>query len=163
VKDEDVQVEILEDDRVRVRIEGEDHLINLPPGAGRMITLNDLRRAHLGAWERHILVELRKQRLEEDRLHDLVGQATDRTSTIAPPAFAELVISFLAPKNSVQALLGDLHEMFRKNADRLGQREARRKYRIQVAVSLAPLIWQWLKRIGFFTVLVDYFRSKLGL
>jgi len=69
----------------------------------------------------------------------------------------------LAPKDSVQALLGDLHEMFRKNANRLGERQARRKYWMQVAASFAPLLWQWLKRIGFFTVLVDYFRSKLGL
>jgi hypothetical protein len=83
--------------------------------------------------------------------------------TIAPPPLAELVISFLAPKNSVQAQLGDLQEMFQKNADRFGERQARRKYWKQVAVSLAPLIWKWLKRIGFFTFVVDYFRSKLGL
>jgi hypothetical protein len=77
--------------------------------------------------------------------------------------FAELFISYLAPKNLGQAFLGDLQEMFQKNVDRFGEKQARRKYWMQVASSLGPLIWQWLKRIGFFTVLIDYFRTKLGL
>jgi hypothetical protein len=57
----------------------------------------------------------------------------------------------------------DLHEMFQKNAERYGTKQARRKYWIEVARSFGPLLWQWLKRIGFFTVLIDYFRSKIGL
>jgi hypothetical protein len=81
----------------------------------------------------------------------------------SPPALAELAISLLAPKNSAQALLGDLQEMFQKNAHRFGEKQARRKYWMQVASSLAPLVWHWLKRIGFFTFLIDYCRSKLGL
>jgi hypothetical protein len=99
-----------------------------------------------------------------EKLSRLEGAAQIETTTqVDPPAFAELVISFLAPKNSVQGMLGDLHEMFQKNADRLGEPQARRKYWMQVANSLRPLIWQWVKRVGFFTVLVDFFRRKLGL
>ncbi len=83
--------------------------------------------------------------------------------TVAPPQVAELIIACLAPKNSAQAQLGDLQEMFEKNAARLGERQARRKYWMQVASSLLPLLLQWAKRIGFFTVLIGYFRSKFGL
>ena len=160
--EQEKQVEILQvrEGRLLVRVGGKEHLVQLPPGAGR----HDLIMHIHGALERQVLVELKEAgRFKGDSLHDPVAKAADRTGTVAPPAFAELVISFLAPKNSVQALLGDLHEMFRKNADRLGEREARRKYRMQVTASLVPLLWHWLKRIGFFTVLVDYFRSKLGL
>lgn len=81
----------------------------------------------------------------------------------SPPPWAELLISILAPKNTAQAQLGDLQEMFAKNVERLGVKLARRKYLMQVAASAMPLVWQWMKRIGFFTILVDYFRSKLGL
>jgi hypothetical protein len=72
-------------------------------------------------------------------------------------------VSFFAPKNLAQSFLGDLEEMYQKNAERFGEAHARRKYWMQVASSLGPLLWQWLKRVGFFTILIDYFRSKLGL
>ena len=81
---------------------------------------------------------------------------------VSPPVLAELAISLLAPKNSAQSLLGDLQEMYQQNTGRIGEKQARRKYWMQVASSLAPLLWQWLKRLGFFTVLVDYCRSKMG-
>jgi len=81
----------------------------------------------------------------------------------SPPALAEFVVSFLAPKNTAQAQLGDLQEMFEKNVARLGERQARRNYWMQVASSLMTFALQWAKRVSLFTVLVDYFRSKLGL
>jgi hypothetical protein len=80
----------------------------------------------------------------------------------APPAVATFLLAFIAPKNTVQAFLGDLEEIFHKNAASLGERQARRQYWMQVFASIGPLAWQWLKRVGFFTVLIDYFRSKLG-
>ncbi len=160
--EQETLIEILEiqEDRLLVRFGDKERLIEVPPGAGRQAL-----RMHLqGALARQHLIKLREEhRLAGETFRDIVAKAADRTGTVAPPAFAELLISFLAPKNSVQALLGDLQEMFQKNADRLGEREARRKYRMQVAASLLPLLWHWLKRIGFFTVLVDYFRSKMGL
>jgi hypothetical protein len=81
----------------------------------------------------------------------------------SPPFLAELCISFFVPKGSAQALLGDLQEMFQRNVERLGEKQARRKYWMQVIASFGPLFWQWLKRIGIFTVIFDYFRSKFGL
>jgi hypothetical protein len=80
-----------------------------------------------------------------------------------PPRLAEYCISFLAPENTAQALLGDLQEMFQENVRRLGEKEARRKYWMQVVASARPLVWTWIKRIGLFTAFVDYVRSKFGL
>ncbi len=81
---------------------------------------------------------------------------------ICPPVFAELLISWLAPENTAQALLGDLQEMFENNVSRLGERQARRKYWMQVVVSFRPLGWQWIKRTTLLSLLVDYFRSRMG-
>jgi hypothetical protein len=86
-----------------------------------------------------------------------------KTKTLAPPMLAEFIVSFFAPKNLAQSFLGDLQEMYQKNAERFGEAHARREYWMQVASSLGPLLWQWLKRVGFFTILIDYFPSKLGL
>jgi len=72
-----------------------------------------------------------------------------------PPATATFLLAFIAPKNTVQAFLGDLEEVFHKNAVRFGERQARRQYWMEVFASLGPLTWQWFKRIGFLTVLVD--------
>lgn len=81
----------------------------------------------------------------------------------SPPAPAAFLLAFIAPKNSAQALLGDLEEMFQKNAERFGESRARRMYWFEVARSVGPLVWQWIKRMGFITLVVDYVRSKFGL
>jgi hypothetical protein len=140
------------------------HLIEGPPG------VNPGRRYKSVAaeLERHLQIDkkLRSPIKDAWEIHEMwldEQSATKSTREVAPPAFAELVISFLAPKNSVQSQLGDLQEMFRKNADRFGEKQARRIYWKQVARSIAPLLWQWLKRLGFFTVVLEYFRSKMGL
>jgi hypothetical protein len=88
---------------------------------------------------------------------------TARTDAPSPPLLAALFISFLAPENTAQAQLGDLQEMFQKNVERLGAKQARRIYLMQVAASAWPLIWRWLTRIGFFAAFIGYVRSKFGL
>jgi hypothetical protein len=93
---------------------------------------------------------------------ELKGPATPAEKS-APPAVAAFLLAFIAPKNTVQAFLGDLEEVFHKNAASLGEPQARRQYWMQVFASLGPLTWQWLKRIGFLTLLVDYVRAKLGV
>jgi hypothetical protein len=105
----------------------------------------------------------RQHALLRVRLDALQKAAATQVEPVAPPLLAELFISFLVPKNSAQAQLGDLQEMFQKNAARYGERRARREYWMEVARSLGPLLLQWLKRVGFFTILIDYFRSKFGL
>jgi hypothetical protein len=80
----------------------------------------------------------------------------------SPPRVAALMLSFIAPTNSAQAFLGDLEEMFQKNVERFGEQQARRTYWSQVAGSFGPLLWEWLKRVGFVTMVVDYIRSKFG-
>ncbi|MDI4236171.1 permease prefix domain 2-containing transporter [Bradyrhizobium sp. Arg237L] len=81
----------------------------------------------------------------------------------SPPTSAAFLLAFIAPKNSAQALLGDLEEMFQENVARFGERQARKMYWFEVARSVGPLVWQWVKRMGFVTLLVDYVRSKFGL
>jgi hypothetical protein len=110
-------------------------------------------------------VEIRAQiKAIEERLEIVAEElAPPPHKRSSPPASAALLLAFIAPKHSAQALLGDLEEMFQKNADRFGEDRARRLYWFEVARSIGPLVWQWVKRMGFITLLVDYFRSKFGL
>jgi hypothetical protein len=153
----------LEDGRIRIRIEGkgDDLFVAGPPGSGKIAAVQRLLE-ELGAYSENGQIRM-AHAVVQVQVDTLAAKENIQSKTSSPPLFAEMFLSFLAPKNSAQAQLGDLQEMFEKNAERFGEKQARRKYWMQVAQSLAPLLWQWLKRVGFFTVLVDYFRSKLGL
>lgn len=151
------------DGGVDLKIEYEDDVVErivvrIPPQAERKEMVEAALRS---------MVHERQRKLRNEHAHllarlDRLQAGAARKEQATPPVLAELFISFLAPKYSAQALLGDLQEVFEKNAERHGAKQARRKYWIEVARSLGPLIWQWLKRVGFFTVLIDYFRSKFG-
>jgi hypothetical protein len=119
--------------------------------------------------------EIESARNEHEKLRIMIKAAQERLDKVSqqsapqlpkrssPPATAAFLLAFIAPKNSAQALLGDLEEIFQKNAERFGDSQARRMYWFEVARSMGPLIWQWIKRMGFITLVVDYFRSKFGL
>ncbi|WP_445222473.1 permease prefix domain 2-containing transporter [Bradyrhizobium sp. Pa8] len=109
--------------------------------------------------EEHKLLVAELAKLEANATQ-LAPPATKRAT---PPAPAEFLLAFIAPKNSAQAFLGDLEELFQKNAERFGEPQARRMYWFEVARSFGPLVWQWIKRMGFVTLVVDYVRSKFGL
>jgi hypothetical protein len=106
--------------------------------------------------------KLSTEQVEEPEVVIAPIRVTPAKATGSPPQFAEHCIAFLAPKNTAQAILGDMEEMFQNNVRRLGEKEARRIYWMQVRASGGQFLWQWFKRIGFFTVLVDYVRGKIG-
>lgn len=162
------KVDERDDGNVDLMIEGEDGmvkriLVRLP--ASGSVSREDMINAavrsvmHDRDYTR-FFAEHARLRVRINKLQSNIARREREFAT--PPMLAELFISFLAPKNSAQGLLGDLEEMFQKNADRYGAKQARRKYWMEVARSFGPLLWQWLKRIGFFTVLIDYFRAKFG-
>lgn len=111
----------------------------------------------------HEKVRARIRRLQEGLEREAEQVAPPPAKRSHPPAPAAFLLAFIAPKNSAQALLGDLEEMFQKNADRFGDSQARRMYWFEVARSLRPLVWQWIKRMGLVTLVIDYVRSKFGL
>ena len=84
-------------------------------------------------------------------------------STIAPPAMAEAFLSIFMPKRFSEAQLGDMQEIFEANVERHGLSRATRLYWYEVARSIVPITFHWLKRIGIVAVLVDYSRKKIGL
>lgn len=158
--------EKLDDGGIGIRIQGQDELI-IVNGLPDHAKAEDVSRAMMEVVARYELKHLRET--HQEALYKLNAAALEAVrATVAakesasPPFLAEFVVSFLAPEKSAQAFLGDLQEIFHKNVDRFGEQQARRKYWLQVASSVGPLLWLWLKRIGFFTVLIDYFRSKLG-
>jgi hypothetical protein len=146
--DGNVDLNIEDDNGVVERI-----VIHLPPGAPRQEMIDaafrsivaDRENARSNLHKEHARLRARLDMLRASA--DMLQANAACKEPAAPPMLAELFISFLAPKNSAQGLLGDLQEMFQKNAERFGERQARRKYWIEVARSFGPLLWQWLKRI----------------
>jgi hypothetical protein len=130
--------------------------LNLPMGASRE---KQLRLAYLMA-ETAAQHRLLSQRIRaaQERI-----DALSKEAPVEPPRLAEHLVSFLAPKNTAQALLGDMQEIFQKNLRRLGEKEAQRLYWTEVRASAGKWVFDWLLRIGFFTAVIDYFRSKFGL
>lgn len=112
--------------------------------------------------------EYKKLRVTIKAAQEQLDKAAQQSASPArkrssPPAPAAFLLALMAPKNSAQALLGDLEEIFQKNAEKFGDSRARRMYWFEVARSMGPLVWQWIKRMGFVTLVVDYVRSKFGL
>lgn len=137
-------------------------LIRIPPGAGRDHYLHEFMYSIGRDYEAR--KEFQRKKLElQARIHDLKAKIDTREKPASPPILAEMLISLIAPEKTAQVQLGDLQEMFQKNVERCGEREARRMYWIQVTDSALPLLWGWIKRLGLFTFFVDYVRSKLGL
>nr|WP_249804139.1 permease prefix domain 2-containing transporter [Bradyrhizobium sp. 193] len=161
--DGNVDLQIVHEDGEMERI-----VLRLPPLAPRQEMIeaalrsivHERQAAQGRLYKEHAVLRARIDALQANA--DLLQAHSKRRKAATPPILAELFISFLAPKNSAQGLLGDLQELFQKNAERYGTKQARQKYWIEVARSFGPLLWQWLKRVGFFTVLIDYFRSKFG-
>ena len=76
---------------------------------------------------------------------------------------AEAFLSIFMPKRFSEAQLGDMQEIFEANVERHGLSRATRLYWYEVARSIVPITFHWLKRIGIVAVLVDYSRKKIGL
>ncbi|MFK4382508.1 permease prefix domain 2-containing transporter [Bradyrhizobium sp. USDA 223] len=126
---------------------------------GNLFIQKQIESARIERKKLRVMIEAAQEHL------DKVSQesATQRPKRSSPPASAAILLAFVAPKHSAQALLGDLEEMFQKNVDKFGDRAARRMYWFEAARSVGPLVWQWIKRMGFITLVVDYVRSKFGL
>jgi hypothetical protein len=91
-----------------------------------------------------------------------LGVKFRRENRKSPPALAELLFSWLAPKKTLHEQLGDLQEIFETNCERFGKRRARRLYWTQVLRAVGPGIWRKVKNLGFIGILIDYSRSKIG-
>jgi hypothetical protein len=98
-------------------------------------------------------------RTHHDEDHQLPGEFTEQKG---PPWLAEALIQLLAPKKTVQHLLGDLQEMYKKNFTRFGKSRAGRLYWAQVLRSIGPDLWRRVKKLGLIAFLIDYGRSKFG-
>lgn len=94
--------------------------------------------------------------------HDSDHRLSDVVEPKGPPWLAETLVQLLAPKKTVQHLLGDLQEMYEKNCVRYGKSRAGRLYWAQVLRSIGPGLWCRVKKFGLIAFLVDYGRSKIG-
>lgn len=80
----------------------------------------------------------------------------------APPASAEWLLTLLLKRHRVDALLGDLEELFHRDCGARGDRRARWLYWARVLRSVAPLLWSAIKKAGIFAAVADVARRYLS-
>jgi hypothetical protein len=148
--------------RVCVRVKGCPHPLYVD-GSG--LSDKDLTRRIVGVVETHFAQEqLKKTKAALTRVEGLLRSQTEAESPItSPPAIAEALISMFSAKRFSESQLGDMQEIFDNNVKRFGPKRAKRLYWYEVVRSVGPILFHWLKRIGFVAILVDYGRKKMGL
>jgi hypothetical protein len=79
-----------------------------------------------------------------------------------PPRTAERLFGIFAPKDTVDAQLGDLQQLYERDCFSLGEKRARERFNIRVLRSLVPLALQKAKRLGIIALLIEIGRRKFG-
>jgi hypothetical protein len=80
----------------------------------------------------------------------------------APPALGDLLIGLFAPKNRVDAVLGDLAERFAAETKTKGMRRAKLLFWARVTRSVGPLLLVKVRNGGFYAFLVELGRRLVG-
>lgn len=103
----------------------------------------------------------RLQRLARKKIYQYEQAKVTRKDR--PSSIASALFLMLSPKKTADAQLGDLEEMFTSDCKAFGARYARAKFWARILLSVGPLIYRRLERIGFIAFLIDLGRRKLGL
>jgi hypothetical protein len=163
VKEPSFKITKLGNGSISVLVEGEEHpfLFSDMKHLPHAIMLKEVKAAVTVIKGQRELKELAATLEQANEILSDMTEATD--SSPPPPVIAEAMISLFTPKHFADAQLGDMQEIFVANAQRFGLRRAKRLYWYEVARSVGPIFFHWLKRVGFIAVLVDYGRKKMGL
>lgn len=140
--------------RVRVVVEGYPHpfYIDSTGLSDKEVTMRIMLVVETHLAQRFYKKTVSKLHHAEQAVRALDEQATP--PTVAPPALAEAFISIFMPRRFSEAQLGDMQEIFEANAIRHGLSRAKRLYWYEVARSVGPIMFHWLKRVGFIALLV---------
>lgn len=115
---------------------------------------------HIGS---HLNLALRELRNSLHHGHNVdieftQSEPTSPTPLPNPPQFATYLYAAFAAKNSSESQLGDLEEMFVKNAERFGETRARRLYWLEVGLAIMPAVRRLITGI-----IAYYLKGKIGL
>jgi hypothetical protein len=84
-------------------------------------------------------------------------------AAIAPPTWAEFAAALLVKPELREHVLGDRAEQFGRDVTRFGRGRAVWLYCRDVAMSVGPSLWTFVKRVGLVGVVVDLYRRTRGL
>lgn len=72
----------------------------------------------------------------------------EASSSLAPPAWAQVILTLIFSGRIGEGALGDLHQLFIEDAVKFGATRARWLYVARAANSIAPLLWAKAKKWG---------------
>lgn len=78
------------------------------------------------------------------------------------PSAGEALIVLFAPKNRVDAIVGDLSERFAEDLEAKGERRAKLLFWARVTRSIGPLLLAKIKRAGWLAVVLEIGRRWIG-
>ena len=85
----------------------------------------------------------------------------DGNNRTEPPWLAESLLCIFARAKDIDALMGDLEELFARDcASGMSQRRAVARYWARVLRSIGPQIWQAIKRIGWAGLIAAVLRKS---
>lgn len=86
----------------------------------------------------------------------------EQERNVLPPGSGEVLITLFAPKNRIDALLGDLAECFAEDVEVRGEQRAKLLYWARVTRSIGPLLWTKIKRAGWLAIVFEIGRRWIG-
>jgi hypothetical protein len=84
------------------------------------------------------------------------------TAPAIPPGLGEALIVLFAPKNRVDAVVGDLTERFAEESAAKGQGRAKLLFWARVSRSIGPLLWIKIRNAGLFAFILELGRRLIG-
>jgi hypothetical protein len=90
------------------------------------------------------------------------NKAVEQNRDVLPPGAGEVLITLFAPKNRIDALLGDLAESFAEDVEVKGEQRAKLLYWAGVVRSIGPLFWTKIKRAGWLAAVFEIGRRWIG-
>lgn len=96
----------------------------------------------------------------------LRNQGNEQPTTDAtPPRLFEMILHFLMPRQTRQAIVGDMQEAFQRDRKRFGERYARRLYCKDAVLTIASIAGRALVKVSAIAWLgraMQWLMSKLG-
>ncbi|MFH0302837.1 permease prefix domain 2-containing transporter [Bradyrhizobium sp. 31Argb] len=79
-----------------------------------------------------------------------------------PPGFGEALVVLFAPKDRIDAVLGDLSEHFVEEVAEKGLGRAKLLFWVRVARSIGPLFWMKVRNLGLVAALFEFGRRFIS-
>ena len=100
---------------------------------------------------------------EEAKKNASIGEPPAKLAVCRPPMLAEFVGAFFLRSELRESVVGCRAEDFAQNVTLFGRRGALAIYWRDIAASIGPQAWTWLRRLAIFGAVAEIYRRVTGL